>query len=91
MWSFQRYRTWLDSRTKWTTPDQAPEPPDAEPVESSSSSPELLNATPLVKPPRPEKPIPSTASLPPIGKPDIIEIEPDESEFGKILKRPGEQ
>jgi twitching motility protein PilT len=91
MWSFQRYRTWLDSRTKWTTPDQAPEPPDAEPVESSGSSTELLNVAPLAKSPRPEKPVPPTVSLPSGGKPDIIEIEPEESEFGKILKRPGEQ
>ncbi len=33
MWTFQRYRAWLDSRTKWYFPDQNPEPPDTESAE----------------------------------------------------------
>src|SRR5438309_1192314 len=33
MWSYQRYRTWLDSRTEWHIPGESPEPPDTEPLE----------------------------------------------------------
>src|SRR5882757_4886899 len=33
MWSFQRYRSWLDARTNWSIPGQAPEAPDGEPSE----------------------------------------------------------
>src|SRR6266436_4258305 len=40
MWSFQRYRTWIENRTNWYIPGQAPEPPESEPVEG-----EALRAT----------------------------------------------
>src|SRR5712672_11955 len=35
MWSYQRYRTWLDNRTRWNNPDQNPEPPDSEPMDTT--------------------------------------------------------
>src|SRR3974390_682602 len=28
MWTFQRYRTWLENRTNWYIPGQTPDPPD---------------------------------------------------------------
>ena len=31
MWTFQRYRTWLESRKKWHVPDGKSEAPDSEP------------------------------------------------------------
>lgn len=90
MWSFQRYRTWLENRTNWYIPGQTPEPPDTDPVETA---PQLapMPAFPLSsKASKPEKkaaPAPDVAAHRPTGR---IEIEPVESEFGKILKRPGE-
>src|SRR5438876_6806627 len=36
MWSFERYRAWLEARTKWSIPDQVPEPPDSEPAEDEA-------------------------------------------------------
>src|SRR3989440_1211524 len=33
MWSFQRYRSWVDSRTNWYIPGKSPEAPDTESVE----------------------------------------------------------
>jgi len=90
MWSFQRYRTWLDNRTKWNVPDQSPEPPDSEPMEEPGTAAVPLLAPTPVKAARPERktePAPVGTS----GKtPGRIEIEPEEGEFGKILKRPGE-
>ena len=89
MWSYQRYRTWLDSRTEWHIPGESPEPPDTEPAETP------VRAGALTSPaaPSPRKPEQQTAapSSVPVGKAGPrIEIEPVEGEFGKILKRPGE-
>jgi twitching motility protein PilT len=87
MWSAQRYRTWLDSRTKWSTPDQASEAPDSEPAEVS---PNTLLQPPLAAEAKPRsQPKPERAS-PAKSIPGVIEIEPEETEFGKILKRPGQ-
>src|SRR6266516_158305 len=38
MWSFLRYRTWLENRTNWYRPDQTPEPPENEPATTPASS-----------------------------------------------------
>src|SRR5579872_2684391 len=90
MFTYQRYRTWLDNRTNWSIPGQTPEPPDSEPPEARPAGAELPAFLSSPKPARPEK-----GALPqPVapGKPSTtrIEIEPVEGEFGKILKRPGE-
>jgi twitching motility protein PilT len=89
MWSYQRYRTWLDNRTRWNNPDQNPEPPDSEPMETTTPAVPALAPLPA-KVARPERKVePAPAAIP--GKTSgRIEIEPEEGEFGKILKRPGE-
>jgi twitching motility protein PilT len=91
MWSFQRYRTWLEQRTNWFLPGQNPELPDSETAELSAPAVGPLPAfTSSPKPAQPaKKPAPVT---PPPGKSGgRIDIEPVEGEFGKILKRPGEK
>jgi len=90
MWSFQRYRTWLDNRSKWNNPDQSPEPPDSEPMETAGPAAVPLLAPAPAKAPRPERKVESTPAVTPGKTPGRIEIEPEEGEFGKILKRPGE-
>ena len=91
MWTFQRYRTWLDNRTNWAIPGQSSEPPDTESAE-----------TPATVPSRPAFPVAAKAGGPlkkPGAAPAVhapkspgrIEIEPVEGEFGRILKRPGEE
>jgi len=90
MWSFQRYRTWLDNRSKWNNPDQSPEPPDSEPMETAGPAAVPLLAPAPAKAPRPERKVESTPAGTPGKTPGRIEIEPEEGEFGKILKRPGE-
>ncbi len=90
MWSFQRYRTWLDSRTSWYQPGQSPEPSEAETTElapNSAALPAFPFAPKTAKPEKKAAPPPETPGSRPPGR---IEIEPVESEFGKILKRPGE-
>src|SRR6516225_6541233 len=56
MWSFQRYRTWLENRTNWSLPGQATaEPPDSE-IPETVSAPAILPAfTGAPKSPKPEK------------------------------------
>jgi twitching motility protein PilT len=90
MWSFQRYRTWLDNRRQWNNPDQNPEPPDSEPQEESSMAAVPSLAPAAAKVSRPERRVEAAPAAKPGKTPGIIEIEPDESEFGKILKRPGQ-
>jgi twitching motility protein PilT len=92
MWSFQRYRTWLENRTRWNNPEQNPEPPDSEPAEETGMQAVPALAPVAAKVARPERkvepaPAPGATPAKTAGR---IEIEPDESEFGKILKRPGE-
>ncbi len=90
MWTFQRYRTWLEHRGNWYIPDQTPEPPDSEPIETlqaggPSVAPSFVPTTSQTG----KKPVP-TAYPPGTKSSERIEIEPVEGEFGKILKRPGE-
>jgi twitching motility protein PilT len=89
MWSFQRYRSWLESRKSWYIPGQTPEAPELEAAETSAPT------TPPAAFPLTPKPsgIEGFAAAPPRSAPKPggrIEIEPVEGEFGRILKRPGQ-
>lgn len=90
MWSFQRYRTWLENRRQWNNPDQNPEPPDTEPQEGTDTPTMPALAPAAAKVARSERKVEPTPGATRGKTPGVIEIEPDESEFGKILKRPGE-
>jgi len=83
MWTFQRYRTWLNNR-KWPAPDAKPAPIESEPVETGAGGFNLAAWANQAK---------SAASASPSSEkrePGTFEIEPAEGEFGKILKRPGQ-
>jgi twitching motility protein PilT len=87
MWSFQRYAKWLDNRTNFFVPGQNSESPDSEPADDAPAATAL---PPLTATPKAEK---KTASPNPLrtegaGEVHRIEIEPDETGFGKILKQP---
>ena len=82
MWTFQRYRTWVDNRKKWFVPGQNPEPPEEAAADADPAA--LPNPDPMLKPQRPD-PRPASAARPE-GASKRIEIEPGESEFGRILK-----
>src|SRR5438552_3879375 len=90
MWSFQRYRSWLDSRKNWHIPGQTLEPPDSEPLEAPPT-PGAPALSPAPNSAGAEKKAAITPRVPADKGAARIEIEPIESEFGKILKRPGEQ
>jgi len=89
MYTFQRYRNWLDNRSNWTLPGQTADAPDADAAEPRPSQP-ILPSFATAPQPRPEKSAPAPGLAPPRPSSTRIEIEPTESEFGKILKRPGE-
>src|SRR6185503_7986934 len=88
MWSFARYRTWLDSRTNWFVPDQTTESADAEPAELSGAPADgsMVPLLPKLAEKKTASSSPQTARVRKAAA-DRIEIEPIESEFGKILKR----
>ena len=92
MWSLHRYRAWLDKRKDWYLPDQNPEPPEESNEPASMPATPLPALAPSSKPAsvdsKPMPPAPPAATPHKSGQ--RIEIEPTESEFGKILKRPGE-
>jgi twitching motility protein PilT len=92
MWSLHRYRTWLDNRTKWHTAEEPGEAPDSEPSDVAMPAVGPIAPAPTTFEPktRPLQPTKPDRTSPPKGIPGVIEIEPDESEFGKILKRPGQ-
>jgi twitching motility protein PilT len=87
MWSFQRYTKWLEGRTNFFVPGKSAEPPDSEPADDSPAGTAL---PPLLASPKTERraaaPSPPRKSGP--GEVHRIEIEPDETGFGKILKQP---
>jgi twitching motility protein PilT len=83
MWTFERYRGWLDSRTKWAVPDQVEDAAESAPGESEEPPPPIARpAAPKSSTPQktPAKPAERTAG-------ERIEIEPVDAGFGKILKR----
>lgn len=87
MWSFHRYKTWLDGRKKWVMPEENAEPPDEavdrEPAETPAAAavPEPSTAT------SPAGPVSApTPGRPASGGAHRIEIEPEETGFGKILR-----
>jgi twitching motility protein PilT len=87
MWTFPRYRSWLDSRKNWYVPGQTPEPAEAEVADTPPPS--ALPAPLLL--PRASNPAAKKSAGFQLAKPGTrIEINPDESEFGKILKGPNE-
>lgn len=87
MWSFQRYAKWLDSRTNFFVPGQTAEPPDSEPADDLPATTAL---PPLATAPKAEKKVASHNPPRTSGASEVhrIEIEPDETGFGKILKQP---
>lgn len=83
MWSFQRYRGWMDTRKNWHIPKEGAETPDSEPVATIAAP--ASQITPVsAKPQKKTEPPPTR-----IGKSgERIEIEPEEGDWGKILKKP---
>ena len=90
MWTLQRYRSWLDSRKNWYIPGKTAESGESEPAEAAPV-PVRPPAFPIgPKSGKTETRHASHSHLADAKPPGRIEIEPSESEFGKILKRPGE-
>lgn len=88
MWTFDRYRTWLERKSSWHIPGSEGENPDVEASGQPAPVADVLPHLPAAKPAS-VKPAPSDVPEPaPVGKPGgRIEIEPEETPFGKILKR----
>jgi twitching motility protein PilT len=82
MWTFQRYRGWLESRMNWHVPDAA-EAPDSEPLET------IPPPAPLPRPVRAPKAGKKTDSpaAPAAGFAGRIEIEPIEGGMENILRK----
>lgn len=82
MWTFTRYRNWMSGKKDWHIPTKTAiaESNDPEPIRTASA-PIRSTSTPIAT--QQKKALTSPRPAP--G--DRIEIDPDESGFGKILKR----
>jgi twitching motility protein PilT len=81
MWSLQRYRGWLQSRKKWHLPSEPAEAPDSETTGEAlqfNSTPPAARSTKAAE--SAHKPVSKSGGR--------IEIEPEEGDWGKILKKP---
>jgi twitching motility protein PilT len=78
MWTLQRYRTWLQNRKKWHLPNEPAEAPDSEPAGEALHQPAMPAVMKTGKTAAPQKPAPPAGAR--------IEIEPEEGDWGKILK-----
>jgi twitching motility protein PilT len=92
MWTYQRYGKWLDGRTNFYIPGKNAEPAEDKPEDLQMSAPLAALPPKLAATPRTERHVPHTsapASRPATGGGDVhrIEIDPDETGFGKILKK----
>ncbi len=97
MWTFQRYARWLDGRTNFYIPGQNQESPEDKAPDDLPAAAPLPMAAPTSRPmatPRPAErytsqapQTPSSTPRPDAGGGHRIEIDPDESGFGKILKK----
>ena len=82
MWSFQRYRTWLENRKTWQMPGDHSELPDCESSETVATK---EGQPPVSATPRTAKKT-EAAPTPTVKTAGRIEIEPMEGGFEKILK-----
>jgi twitching motility protein PilT len=87
MWTFQRYAKWLESRTNFFIPSENPEPAEAKLAE------DLPDPIPVVPVLKEDRKTPHSQPQARTGEKDVqrIEIEPDETGFGKILRPPGQE
>lgn len=79
MWTLQRYRTWLQNRKKWHLPDEPAEAPDSEPAGEAPHLAAMPAAVKTGKATAPQRTEPQSGGR--------IEIEPEEGDWGKILKK----
>jgi len=94
MWTFQRYARWLEGRTNFYIPGKNAEPAEDKVVDDVPVAAPLpaMPSRPAAAAPRMERQTSHTSApspRPASGGSDVhrIEIEPDEGEFGKILKK----
>ncbi len=84
MWTFDRYRTWLERRTQWHIPDRQGEPVEPEGMAARPEEPLKTILTRTQSKAEPPLPAGGTGGPTQGGR---IEIEPVETPFGKILRR----
>ncbi|HVR36984.1 MAG TPA: PilT/PilU family type 4a pilus ATPase [Methylomirabilota bacterium] len=88
MWTFQRYRNWMERKRDWHVPSSQDELPDEEPGGMEPHVPTgLPHGGKAASNPAPAPSDgPRTSHKPPLPSSGRIEIEPVEGEFGKILR-----
>ncbi len=84
MWTFDRYRRWMEQRTDWVTPQPEAEIPDANPVDEGTKNP----MPPLLAAPKSKATTTPTAAQRPTSASESgpIEIEPVEGGLEGLIR-----
>jgi twitching motility protein PilT len=87
MWTFQRYRNWLDNRKDWFIPGKSAEPVDSEIDEPAVAPAGVSPPASIHKPAQADKPGPALPDAPGSRLGRRIEIEPVEGGLDELLKK----
>jgi hypothetical protein len=86
MWTWERYRRWMEKRSQWHVPDQTDEAPDSEAEAGDPSSltkPASPTAAPVSAPVEPQP----ASKLSMTGPGSRLEIEPVEGGLAELARR----
>ena len=85
MWTYQRYRSWLEARKNWHLPGERVE---EEPMGESPEAEEVRFMPPPISKPLPVPVVDKIAPSAPVGvKEDLLEIEPEEGGLEAIISK----
>jgi twitching motility protein PilT len=89
MWTFIRYRSWLEKKTNWHNPGQGVEPPEASPEPLPIRTSPFISPGEITSKPQTAWPTPDTQTPAKVQGPEPvhrIEIEPVEGGLDEVLK-----
>jgi twitching motility protein PilT len=89
MWTFARYRTWLQARANWHIPGKLPDAGDAEPDDTTNFAPPPSPTLVSRKDAEAPAPLAARPAPPAPGQPGRIEIQPVEGGLDALLKKLG--
>jgi hypothetical protein len=87
MWTYQRYRTWMETKKTWHTPGERPEEPAEEmPAldDTKAALPPITMKSPAA-PPAAAPSAPSAPATPSKNKEGLLEIVPEEGGLEAII------
>jgi hypothetical protein len=76
MWTFDRYRQWMEAQTRWYSPSEA-----------AREAPDTESRLPEARAPREQAPTDPGAAPEPAAPADVLDIQGGEEDLSSILKQ----